>query len=220
MSISKFLRFSILSVLNLIHKLINRGDFLNTHNRIKELRKKNKLTLDQMSELVGIKRGTLNNYENEKTEPKLKTWENLATFFKVPITYIQGLSNDEEGWKEWEKNTGLTQKQIKKEIETQKSTGEITSSMSTQQQIQSAVNVLMGSGTKDLRVVESAYDTLFELEQRINTSYFGSNKVDLLNLKQHSSSNKEPNDVYKDLINIIQSAKNDIQNLKNRYNLS
>ncbi|WP_054654433.1 helix-turn-helix domain-containing protein [Secundilactobacillus silagei] len=87
---------------------------MNTHNRIKELRKKNKLTLDQMSELVGIKRGTLNNYENEKTEPKLKTWENLATFFKVPITYIQGLSNDEEGWKEWEKNTGLTQKQIKK----------------------------------------------------------------------------------------------------------
>ncbi|WP_252904263.1 hypothetical protein [Secundilactobacillus silagei] len=119
-----------------------------------------------------------------------------------------------------EKYWSNTETDQKKRLKHKKSTGEITSSMSTQQQIQSAVNVLMGSGTKDLRVVESAYDTLFELEQRINTSYFGSNKVDLLNLKQHSSSNKEPNDVYKDLINIIQSAKNDIQNLKNRYNLS
>lgn len=64
------------------------------HNRIKELRENNNLTLSEMAEQTGIKRGTINNYENEKTEPKLKTWLKLARFFQVPVSYIQGLGKD------------------------------------------------------------------------------------------------------------------------------
>lgn len=64
------------------------------HNRIKELRENNNLTLSEMAEQTGIKRGTINNYENGKTEPKLKTWEKLAKFFSVPVGYIQGLGLD------------------------------------------------------------------------------------------------------------------------------
>lgn len=60
-------------------------------NRIKELRKVNGLTLDALSDKVNIKRGTLNNYENEKTEPKLETWKKLADYFDVPIGYLQGV---------------------------------------------------------------------------------------------------------------------------------
>lgn len=64
-------------------------------NRIKELRNKRGLTLDEMAQKTGIKRGTLNNYENGKTEPKLITWQKLASFFEVTVGYLQGISDIE-----------------------------------------------------------------------------------------------------------------------------
>ena len=67
------------------------------HNRLKQLRKEKGLTLDEIQNQTGIKRGTFNNYESGKTEPKLETWQKLADFFDVPILYLQGfgLSNEE-----------------------------------------------------------------------------------------------------------------------------
>ena len=59
-------------------------------NRIKDLRKEKGLTLDGLAEKVNIKRGTLNNYENEKTEPKLATWKKLADYFDVDPSYLIG----------------------------------------------------------------------------------------------------------------------------------
>ncbi|MCT0021232.1 helix-turn-helix domain-containing protein [Weissella cibaria] len=61
-------------------------------NRIKELRKEKGLTLDELSEKVGINRATLNRYENEKSEPKLDTWKKLADYFDVTVPYLQGMS--------------------------------------------------------------------------------------------------------------------------------
>ena len=71
-------------------------------NRIKELRKEKKLTLDALSDKVNIKRGTLNNYENEKTEPKLETWKKLADYFDVSVGYLQGLSDIKNPFKKIE----------------------------------------------------------------------------------------------------------------------
>lgn len=62
-------------------------------NRIKELRKKKGLTLDGLADKSGIKRGTLNNYELGKTEPKLATWERLADVLGVSVGYLQGLDD-------------------------------------------------------------------------------------------------------------------------------
>lgn len=69
-------------------------------NRIKELREQNKLTLKQLAnELVekgyfkSITDGTLSRYESGTREPKLETWQKLADFFKVPIPYLQGITN-------------------------------------------------------------------------------------------------------------------------------
>lgn len=59
-------------------------------NRLKELRKENGLTLDQISERTGIKRASYNNYENNKTEPKLATWEHLADALDVSPAYLVG----------------------------------------------------------------------------------------------------------------------------------
>ena len=60
------------------------------HNRLKQLRKEKGLTLDEIQNQTGIKRGTFNNYEAGKTEPKLETWQKLADFFDVPTSYLQG----------------------------------------------------------------------------------------------------------------------------------
>lgn len=62
-------------------------------NRLKELRKQKGLTLDVIAQETGVKRGTYNNYENGKTNPKPETWEKLAKYFDVPIPYLQG-----QGW--------------------------------------------------------------------------------------------------------------------------
>lgn len=59
-------------------------------NRLKQLREINKYTLDDIEKNTGIKRGTYNNYENGKTEPKLETWQKLADFFGVSVPYLQG----------------------------------------------------------------------------------------------------------------------------------
>ena len=60
-------------------------------NRLKELRKEEGLTLDEIQNQAGIKRGTYSNYENGITEPKIDTWEKLANFFEVSVPYLQGL---------------------------------------------------------------------------------------------------------------------------------
>ncbi len=60
-------------------------------NRIKELREKRNLTLDDVQIQTGINRGTFSNYENGTTEPKLNTWQKLADYFNVSVPYLQGL---------------------------------------------------------------------------------------------------------------------------------
>lgn len=62
-------------------------------NRLKELRKQKSLTLDEIAQETGVKRGTYNNYENGKTNPKPEIWGKLAKYFDVPISYLQG-----QGW--------------------------------------------------------------------------------------------------------------------------
>lgn len=63
-------------------------------NRLKELRKNKRLTLDDIYEDTNIKRATFSNYENGKTEPKLETWQKLANYFNVSVPYLQGVSDE------------------------------------------------------------------------------------------------------------------------------
>lgn len=61
-------------------------------NRLKELRQKNHLTLRALGEKINMSSARLSQYENGKREPKLETWQALANFFEVPVSYIQGLT--------------------------------------------------------------------------------------------------------------------------------
>ena len=63
------------------------------NNRIKELRQKNNLTLVELGKKVGLANNTLSQYETGKREPKLETWQKLASFFHVSVPYLQGFIN-------------------------------------------------------------------------------------------------------------------------------
>ena len=84
-----------------------------TPNRLKELRIKRKLTLDDIEAKTGIKRGTYSNYENSKTEPKLEVWQKLADFFKVSVPYLQGFDEHKSNrLKELRNKKGISQSQF------------------------------------------------------------------------------------------------------------
>lgn len=69
-------------------------------NRIRECRQNKKLTLKQLSEELAkhdfnISADALGKYERGNREPKLETWIKLAFYFNVPVSYIQGLTNNQ-----------------------------------------------------------------------------------------------------------------------------
>jgi len=58
------------------------------HNRIKELRAKNKLTRDELAKKVDIRRETIVHLENDKYNPSLKLACDIARVFGVPIEVV------------------------------------------------------------------------------------------------------------------------------------
>lgn len=60
-------------------------------NRLRELRNKKNLTLTQLGKKVGLANNTLSQYETGKREPRLETWQKLASFFGVSVSYLQGI---------------------------------------------------------------------------------------------------------------------------------
>ena len=75
-------------------------------NRIKEVRKKKGLSLQQVADAVGLGNNTISRYETEKREPKLETWQALANFFDVSVPYLQGIDD--------KPNTGYSKEYIYK----------------------------------------------------------------------------------------------------------
>lgn len=64
-------------------------------NRIKALRNEKKLTLKELGEVLGIRDNTLSQYETGKRTPRdPETWENIANYFNVPVTYLMGLDDN------------------------------------------------------------------------------------------------------------------------------
>ena len=60
-------------------------------NRLKQIRQKKGLSLAEVGNGVGLATNTISRYENGKREPKLETWQKLANFFNVPVSYLQGI---------------------------------------------------------------------------------------------------------------------------------
>ena len=62
-------------------------------NRIKELRKIKCVSQSDVANALHITRVAISFYEREKREPKLETWQKLASFFHVSVPYLQGFIN-------------------------------------------------------------------------------------------------------------------------------
>lgn len=57
-------------------------------HKIRNIRKRKKITIAQMSEKVGLSRGFISNIENDNTSPSLKTLQTIANFLDVPLPYL------------------------------------------------------------------------------------------------------------------------------------
>lgn len=54
-------------------------------NRVRELRKRKGLTQEQLAEIIGVSRQTINAIEKEKFDPSLPTAFKMAKLFETPI---------------------------------------------------------------------------------------------------------------------------------------
>lgn len=63
-------------------------------NRLKEVRKKKGLSLQQVADAVGLGNNTISRYETGKREPKLEMWQKLADIYGVSVPYLQGIDED------------------------------------------------------------------------------------------------------------------------------
>lgn len=61
-------------------------------NRILELRKKNNISQSDVAKAINVTRQAISLYETGDREPKLETWQKLANFFGVSVSYLQGLT--------------------------------------------------------------------------------------------------------------------------------
>lgn len=61
-------------------------------NRLKEIRKEQKISPYEVARKLDISYNTLHQYETSQREPKLEMWQKLARFFRVPVSYLQGLT--------------------------------------------------------------------------------------------------------------------------------
>lgn len=64
--------------------------------RIRELRKFNNMTLDQLGEIVGLKKASLSQVENGKVHVGLEVVYNAANYFNVSVDYLLGRTDNPE----------------------------------------------------------------------------------------------------------------------------
>ena len=62
--------------------------------RIKELRKNNKITQKQLSELTGIAEITIRQYEADKYIPKIGNLQKISTALHIPLAEFLNISED------------------------------------------------------------------------------------------------------------------------------
>ncbi|MGY0445606.1 helix-turn-helix domain-containing protein [Lactobacillus johnsonii] len=60
-------------------------------NRIKEIRQEKKLSQKDLAKKLNISQQAISLYEKGDREPKLETWQKLADFFDVSVSYLQGI---------------------------------------------------------------------------------------------------------------------------------
>lgn len=59
-------------------------------DRLKELRKENKLTQDELGSVLGFTRAAISGYEIGRNQPSIEDLNKLAEYFEVTVDYLIG----------------------------------------------------------------------------------------------------------------------------------
>lgn len=162
-------------------------------NRIRKLRKEKKLTLRQLSQELAkqdykISADALSKYERGEREPKLDAWQKLSDFFNVPPSYLQGLSNDKNGWFDWEKATGYSKERLEKEIKYLVDTGRLDENADLQTKIGRAVKSLDNdSMDSEQGVIKEINYKLLDLLDRVYDAFYQKLPTKGINIRNISS---------------------------------
>jgi len=65
-----------------------------TQNRIRELRKKGRLSQQTLADQIGVFRNTISNWETGYSQISLENAKNVAEYFGVTIDYLLGSESD------------------------------------------------------------------------------------------------------------------------------
>lgn len=66
-----------------------------TQNRIRELRKKARLSQQALADQIGVFRNTVSNWETGYSQISLENAKNVAEYFGVTIDYLLGSESDQ-----------------------------------------------------------------------------------------------------------------------------
>ena len=66
-----------------------------TQNRIRELRKKAKLSQQALADQIGVFRNTISNWETGYSQISLENAKNVAEYFGATIDYLLGSESDQ-----------------------------------------------------------------------------------------------------------------------------
>ncbi|WP_461243028.1 helix-turn-helix domain-containing protein [Secundilactobacillus muriivasis] len=196
-------------------------------NRLKEVRKGHKLTQTRLAEKTGLSQNALSNYENGQRKPSLDVWNLLSNYYKLPVPYLQGVSDDRNGWDVWEENTKYSKDEITAEINRLKKNKAIYSGDTLQQQITKAVQSLEGLGKNDYNAVEFVAYALDMVNNAMTDNfYIDGSKVKFGKTKSEAYTNGSllykgmNNDVLLEMNRILMHSKDDIRDLIQKYHLS
>ena len=90
-------------------------------NRIALLRKEKHMSQSQLAKEANLSRQAVSLYEIGKREPKLETWESIASVFDVSVGYLQGISD--------RKKDKLTNSELKKALNEALTSGELNTDL-------------------------------------------------------------------------------------------
>lgn len=65
-----------------------------TGTRIRQLRKSEKMTQQELADILGVAKSTISMYENDQREPDFETLEAIADYFNVDMNYLSGWTSD------------------------------------------------------------------------------------------------------------------------------
>ncbi|MGX7205214.1 helix-turn-helix domain-containing protein [Enterococcus pingfangensis] len=201
-------------------------------NRIKEARNLRKISQNDLAVELQLTQQAISYYEQEKRFPDKHTWEKIAHFLQVPVEYLQGKTDDPDGWDLWASATGFTTEQIKQEIVRMKEAKHIIGKESDLQNlIGQAVMNLDGMGNTDRGIINDIAHSIINLQSKLRDKYEDPQKTK--NFETESGSKIFPAstplsdliyddlsaEAYQQAMDILITARRDLQNISNNLQL-